>query len=91
MADKSSSFRLYYGKEFAGKAMRTWAHLYGMRLRLIESGKPNQNANMEAFNSRFRDEGLNEHWFFHLRHARELIEHWRTEYNERRSKKALDG
>jgi putative transposase len=51
------------GKEFCGKAMLEWAHRKGVSLRLIEPGKPNQNAYIESFNGRLRDECLNEHWF----------------------------
>ena len=78
-------------KEFTGRAMLTWAHEHGVKLRLIEPGKPNQNAYIESFNSRFRDECLNEHWFLSLEHARVLIEAWRKEYNEERPKKGLSG
>ena len=60
-------------------------------LRLIEPGKPNQNAYVESFNGRFRDECLNEHWFTSLAHARAVIEAWRREYNEERPKKSLGG
>ncbi|WP_425477442.1 IS3 family transposase [Dyella solisilvae] len=77
------------GKEFCGRAMVTWAHERGVQLRLIEPGKPNQNAYIESFNGRFRDECLNEHWFPSLLHARTEIESWRREYNEERRKKAL--
>lgn len=79
------------GKEFCGRAMLTWAHAQGVTLRLIEPGKPNQNAYVESFNGRLRDECLNEHWFINLDHARVLIEAWRREYNEERPKKALGG
>ena len=79
------------GKEFCGKAMVEWAHARGLDLRLIEPGKPNQNAYVESFNGRFRDECLNEHWFTSLLHARTVIETWRREYNEERPKKALGG
>ena len=79
------------GKEFTGKAMLNWAHDHGVTLRLIEPGKPNQNAYIESFNGRLRDECLNEHWFRNIRHARELIEAWRNEYNEERPKKGLGG
>ena len=79
------------GKEFCGHSMLTWAHQHGVNLRLIEPGKPNQNAYVESFNGRFRDECLNEHWFLNLAHARTLIEAWRREYNEERPKKALGG
>ena len=79
------------GKEFCGKAMVTWAHERGVALRLIEPGKPNQNAYVESFNGRLRDECLNEHWFPNLLQARTIIETWRREYNEERPKKALSG
>lgn len=79
------------GKEFCGKAMVTWGHERGVQLRLIQPGKPNQNAYVESFNGRLRDECLNEHWFTHLLHARTTIETWRREYNEERPKEALSG
>ena len=71
--------------------MLTWAHRNGVALRLIEPGKPNQNAYVESFNGRLRDECLNEHWFTSLAHARAVIEAWRREYNEERPKKSLGG
>ena len=79
------------GPEFCGRAMLTWAHGRGLTLRLIEPGKPNQNAYIESFNGRFRDECLNEHWFTSLAHARTVIEDWRREYNNERPKKGLGG
>ena len=79
------------GKEFCSRAMLTWAHARGVQLFLIEPGKPNQNAYIESFNGRFRDECLNEHWFTSMRHAQVIIEAWRREYNEERPKKSLSG
>ena len=79
------------GAEFCGPAMLTWAHDRGVALRLIEPGKPTQNAYIESFNGRFRDECLNEHWFTRLAHAQSVIETWRREYNEERPKKGLGG
>lgn len=79
------------GKEFCGRAMLTWAHQRGVLLRQIEPGKPNQNAYIESFNGRFRDECLNEHWFTTLAHARVVIEVWRREYNDERPKRCLGG
>jgi len=79
------------GKEFCGRAMLTWAHARGVRLFLIQPGKPNQNAYIESFNGRLRDECLNEHWFVSLAHARTVIEAWRREYNEERPKRSLGG
>lgn len=79
------------GPEFTGKAMLNWAHRNGVALRLIEPGKPNQNAYVESFNGRLRDECLNDHWFTSLAHAKTVIEGWRHEYNEERPKKSLGG
>jgi len=79
------------GKEFCGRAMLTWAHAHSVTLRLIEPGKPNQNAYIGSFNGRFRDECLNEYWFLNLANAKVIIETWRLEYNEERPKKALGG
>ena len=79
------------GKEFIGKAMLTFAHDKGIALRPIEPGKPNQNAYIESFNGRLRDECLNENWFSNLTHACRLIGAWRIDYNEERPKKALGG
>lgn len=70
------------GPEFAGKLLDEWAYTHGVHLNFIEPGKPQQNCFAESFNGRFRDECLNEHWFVSIRHAREVIETWRQEYNE---------
>lgn len=79
------------GPEFCGRAMAIWAHENHVALRFIEPGKPNQNAYVESFNGRLRDECLNEHWFTCLAHARTVIEDWRRDYNEQRPKKNLGG
>lgn len=72
------------GLEFCGRVMLTWAQARGVTLRLIEPGKPSQNAYIQSFNGRFRDECLNEHWFTSVPHAQTVIEAWRREYNEER-------
>lgn len=78
-------------KEFCSCAMLTWAHTRGVQLFLTEPGKPNQNAYIESFNGRFRDECLNEHWFTSLQHALVVVETWRKKYNEERPKRSLGG
>ena len=80
-----------HGPEFVGKAMLNWAYHRNVTLRQIDPGKPNQNAYIESFNGRFRDECLNEHGFTSLDHARRVIETGRREYNDERPKKALGG
>ena len=88
---KPAVIRTDNGPEFIGKAMLNWSFRNCITLKLIEPGKPNQNAYVESFNGRFRDECLNEQWFISLAHARAVIEEWRREYNEQRPKKALGG
>ena len=77
------------GPEGTSKAMFDWSERTGVRLRFIEPGKPVQNAFVESFNGKFRDECLNLHWFRSLRHAREEIDLWRHHYNTRRPHSAL--
>jgi len=73
------------GPEFAGKELDAWAYEAGATLSFIRPGESVENAYIESFiNSRFRDEFLNEHWFVSMRHARQLIEEWRIEYNTER-------
>lgn len=62
----------------------------GIHIDYIEPGKPTDNAFIESFNGKFRDECLNEHWFLNLKHAQEVIEIWRIEYNEVRPHSSLD-
>jgi len=77
------------GPEFAGRALDAWAYAQGIRLHFIEPGKPNQNAYVESFNGRFRDECLNEHWFLSLAHTRQIVEAWRLDYNAVRPHSSL--
>lgn len=73
------------GPEFAGMALDAWGAQHGVHLHFIQPGKPVQNAFIESFNGKFRDECLNEHWFLTLQEARVVIEAWRREYNEERT------
>jgi len=77
------------GPEFAGQALDVWAHERGVALDFITPGRPVENAFIESFNGRFRDECLNEHWFRSLDEARITIEDWRQDYNEVRPHSAL--
>jgi putative transposase len=77
------------GPEFISRALDAWAYAHGIELHFIEPGKPNQNAYVESFNGRLRDECLNEHWFFSLSQARDTIETWRLDYNAVRPHSAL--
>ena len=95
--DRAARFRGYptairtdQGPEFTGHALDQWAYRHGVQLKLIQPGKPVQNAYIESFNGRFRDECLNEHWFSSLAEAREIISAWRLDYNEHRPHSALE-
>jgi len=79
------------GPEFAGRALDEWAYRHGVKLNFIRPGKPIENAYAESFNGRFRDECLNTNWFLSLKHAREIIEEWRKDYNEVRPHSSLKG
>ena len=70
------------GPEFISKVLDEWAYRRQLKLRFIEPGKPQQNAYIESFNGKLRDECLNEHWFLSMRHARQVIAEWREEYNQ---------
>lgn len=58
------------GPEFSGTAWDAWAGQHGVGLHFIQSGKPVQNAFIESFNGKFRNECLNEHWFLTLQETR---------------------
>jgi putative transposase len=83
------SITVDHGPEFEGQVLDAWAYERGVRLNFIRPGKPIENAYIESFNGRFRDECLNEHWFLTMAHARRIIESWRIEYNRVRPHSSL--
>jgi putative transposase len=78
------------GPEFRGRALAAWSEQRGVRLEFIQPGKPAQNAYIESFNGRLRDECLNANWFTSLSDARRKIETWRQDYNEQRPHSSLN-
>jgi len=77
------------GPEFTGRVLDEWAGDNHVQLQFIEPGKPIQNAFIESFNSRLREECLNEHVFVSLDDARRKIEAWRQDYNQVRPHSSL--
>jgi putative transposase len=77
------------GPEFTGRVLDQWADDNKVRQQFIEPGKPIQNAFIESFNSRLREECLNQHAFLSLDDARRKIEAWRHDYNEVRPHSSL--
>ena len=83
------SITVDHGPEFESQALDAWAYRCRVHLAFIRPGKPNENAYVESFNGRLRDECLNEHWFLTLAHAQVAIEAWRIEYNNERPHSSL--
>lgn len=77
------------GPEFTSRAFMAWAQAKSVRHILNQPGKPTQNAYIESFNGRMRDELLNEALFLGLNHARETITAWVADYNTERPHSAL--
>ena len=69
------------GTELTSHAILRWQQESGVGWHYIAPGKPIENAFVESFNGRFRDECLNEHVFRGLPMARRIIEAWRRDYN----------
>ena len=89
LLDQAAQFRGYprairtdQGPEFTSRAFMAWAAARGVRHLLNDAGCPTQNAYIESFNGKFRDECLNEQWFESLPQARQEIARWRRDYNE---------
>lgn len=80
-----------HGPEFISRALDIWAYRHGVQLEFIRPGKPVENAYIESFHSRFRDECLSTHWFLDLADARFQIEHFRRDYNDERPHSSLGG
>jgi putative transposase len=69
------------GPEFIAHAVADWCRFNGVGSLFIDPGSPWQNAWIESFNGRLRDELLNAWRFDSLLEAKVLIEDWRIDYN----------
>lgn len=77
------------GPEFMPRELVLWAYARGVQLDFSRPGKPTDNAFIESFNSRFRQECLNQHWFLSLEDAQAKIKAWWKDYNEVRPHSAI--
>lgn len=84
-----SVIRVDNGPEFMSRAFDQWAYDKGIKIHYIQPGKPTQNAFIERFNGKLREECLNENWFLTLQDARDKIETWRIDYNSYRPHRSL--
>ncbi len=78
------------GPEFISQNLDIWSYQNKIKLKFIQPGKPTQNAFVESFNGKFRDECLNQHWFLNMEDAVKTIEEWRKDYNENRPHRSLN-
>ena len=81
--------RVDQGSEFVSRDLDLWAYQRGVTLDFSRPAKPTDNAFIESFNARLRQELLNASWFLSLADARERTEAWRKEYNEDRPHSSL--
>ncbi len=79
------------GPEFISRAFDEWCYARGIEHHFIRPGKPVENAFAESFNSRVRDELLNQHCFTSIRHAQDLLDDWHADYNSVRPHTSLGG
>ena len=86
---KPEKIRVDNGPEFTSKRLDQWAYINQVELDFSRPGKPTDNALIEAFNGRLREECLNQNWFLSLDDAREKVETWRKEYNKHRPHSSL--
>ena len=83
------SITVDHGTEFQSRALEDWAYRRGVQLDFIRPGKPVENAFIESFDGRLRDECLNVHQFASLAEAQAIIEAWRVDYNHHRPHSSL--
>jgi len=78
-----------HGTEFQSRALEDWTYRRGIQLDFIRPGKSVENAFIESFNGRLRDEYLNALQFTSIAEAQHIIEAWRLDYNQRRPHSSL--
>ena len=78
------------GSELAGKMLDKWVYERGNRIDFSRPGTPTDNATVESFNGRLRQECLNIHWFLSLEDAQDKLDNWRREYNHERTRSSLN-
>lgn len=91
--DRGPPERIYCdnGSEFASSQMDLWAYTNQVQIDFSRRGRPTDNAVIESFNGRFREECLNTHWFESLEDAQDKVDAWRWDYDEHRPHRSLMG
>ena len=83
------SIRVDNGPEFISKTLDWWAYWNQVQLDFSRPGKPTDNAFIESFNGKLRQECLNQHWFLSLEDAQDVLQAWQQDYNGHRPHSAL--
>ncbi len=78
------------GTEFTSMAILKWVQETGLDWHYIAPGKPTQNAFIESFNGKLRDECLNENLFSSLDDAKSVLKDWKEDYNHHRPHSSLE-
>lgn len=83
------TIRFDNGPEFISKSLDMWAYCKKVKLDFSRPGKPTDNAIIESFNGRLREECLDQHWFLSIGEAVQIVNAWRHDYNHVRPHSAL--
>jgi len=86
---RPKTIRVDNGPEFISKSLDLWAYWNQIKLDFSRPGKPTDNAYIESFNGKLREECLNQHWFLSIKDAQAKLEAWRLDYNQRRPHSSL--
>lgn len=89
--DRPDAITCDNGSEFTSRYLDSWAYSRRINLDFIRPGKPIENAFIESFNGRLREECLSQHWFTEMPDVRRILEDWRRDYNECRPHTSLGG
>jgi putative transposase len=86
---KPKLIRVDNGPEFVSRSLDWWAYWNGVELDFSRPGTPTDNAIIESFNGRLRQECINQHWFLSLEEAQEELDSFRDDYNQERPHSSL--
>ena len=86
---KPRTIQVDNGAEFTSNHFDAWTYFHEITIDFIRPGKPVENAHIESFNGRLRDECLNSQWFESLDGARQAVQAWRCDYNQVRPHSSL--